>query len=59
MLRGVCCQEGYWPGAAADGGSWKQVGCTCESIVTLLVFGSSISRALLYCSVIRIYTISA
>jgi hypothetical protein len=29
---------GYWPGAAAaaaaDGGSWKQVGFMCEVIVT-------------------------
>ena len=32
-LRGVCCEVGYWPGAAADGGSWKEVGCICESIV--------------------------
>jgi hypothetical protein len=33
-LRGVCCEVGYWTGAAADGGSWKQVSCVCESIVT-------------------------
>ena len=34
MLRGVCFEVVYWPGAAADGGSWKQVGCICGSIVT-------------------------
>jgi hypothetical protein len=33
-LRRVCCEVGYWPGAATDGGSWKQVGCVYESIVT-------------------------
>jgi hypothetical protein len=33
-LRGVCCEVVYWPGAAADVGSWKQVGCICENFVT-------------------------
>lgn len=34
MQRRVCCEVGYWPGAASDGGSWKQVGCICEIMVT-------------------------
>ena len=34
MLRGVCFEVVYWPGAATDGGSWKQVCCICGIIVT-------------------------